>query len=235
MRWLDSDNTSFLVTSTFKSSNFEEYFIPDRDHSSYSWNVQIYTSLGHSLLVEMTNDTSVKSSMAPQDYKFFITHAHEILGWTILSRLIHLYATHLGGINGDVQYDLATLAFKNGEQLEYFHVRILRLQQEIIIYIEILSPTRLLFQYMKALSKSDKLRAFSAPNMTDLIKFLGNNGKSAVYTGGDINGIYHYLEMIGYPTTFTTSGQRSHNSRPSSSINNYAATLQPVISDHHTR
>ena len=66
-------------------------------------------------------------------------------------------------MNGDVQYDLATLAFKNGEQLEDFHIRILRLQQEIILSGDIISPTRLLFQYMKALSKSDKLRAFIAP------------------------------------------------------------------------
>ena len=58
---------------------------------------------------------------------------------------------------------------------------------------EIVSPTRLLFQYMKALTKSEKLRAFIAPNMTDIITFLDNNGKSAVYTGGDIHGIYRYL------------------------------------------
>ena len=28
-------------------SDFEEYFVPDCDHPSYSWDVQIYTSLGH--------------------------------------------------------------------------------------------------------------------------------------------------------------------------------------------
>ena len=47
-------------------SEFEEYFVLDRDHPSYSWNVHIYTSLGQSLLVAMANDTCVKSSMAPQ-------------------------------------------------------------------------------------------------------------------------------------------------------------------------
>ena len=56
--------------------------------------------------------------------------------------------------------DLATLAFRNGEQLEDFHSRILRLQQEIMLSGENVSPTRLLFQYMKTFSKSDKLRAF---------------------------------------------------------------------------
>ena len=69
---------------------------------------------------------------------------------------------------------------------------------------EIVSPTRLLFQYMKALQKSDKLRAFIAPKMTDLITLLENNGKYAVYEGWDIHGIYRYLEMIGAPTTLTT-------------------------------
>ena len=47
-------------------------------------------------------------------------------------------------MDGDVQSDLATLAFKNGEQIEYFHIRILRLQQKIILYVEISSPTILL-------------------------------------------------------------------------------------------
>ena len=63
---------------------------------------------------------------------------------------------------------------------------------------------------MKALSKSDKLRAFIAPKMIDLITLLENNRKSTVYKGGDIHGIYRYLDMIGAPTTLTTSGQRSH-------------------------
>ena len=134
-----------------RHSEFEEYFVPDRDHPSYSWNVHIYTSLGHSLLVAMTNDTYVKSSMAPQDYKVVSTHAHEISGWTILSRLLHSRAPNLGGMNGDVQYNLATLALNNGEQLEDFHSRILRLQQKIMLSREMVPPTRLLFQYMKAL------------------------------------------------------------------------------------
>ena len=54
-------------------------------------------------------------------------------------------------MNGDVQYNLATQAFKNGEQLEDFYIRIIRLQQEIMRSGEIVSPTRLIFQYMKAL------------------------------------------------------------------------------------
>ena len=81
----------------------------------------------------MTNDNSVKSSMAPQAYKFVSTHARGVSGWTSISRLLHSRATHLGGMNGNVQYDLATLAFKNEEQLEYFHSRILILQQEIML------------------------------------------------------------------------------------------------------
>ena len=105
----------------------------------------------------MNNATSVKSSMAPQAYKVVITHAHKISGWTIISRLIHLRAPHIGWMNGDVQSDLTTLESKNREQLEDFHSRIIIFQQETILSEENLSPTRLLFQYMKELSKSDKL------------------------------------------------------------------------------
>ena len=65
--------------------------------------------------------------------------------------------------------------------------------------------------------------------MTDLITFLDTNGKSAVYTGGKINGIYRYIEMIGAPTILTTSGQRSHHLSPSYSSNNDAEPLKPVI------
>ena len=54
---------------------------------------------------------------------------------------------------------------------------------------EIVSPTRLLIQYMKSLTKSERLKAFIDPKMTDLITFIDKNGKSAVYYGGDIHGI----------------------------------------------
>ena len=56
--------------------------------------------------------------------------------------------------------------------------------------------------------------------MTDLITFLDKNGKLAVYTGGNIHGIYRYLEIIGSPTILTTSGERSNHFGPSSSSNN---------------
>ena len=65
--------------------------------------------------------------------------------------------------------------------------------------------------------------------MTYLITFIDKNGKSDVYDGGDIHGIYRYLEIIGAPTTLTTSGHRSHHFGPSSSRKNDATTLQPVI------
>ena len=58
--------------------------------------------------------------MESQAYKVVSTHAHEISGWKILYIIIHSLAPHLGGVNGDVQSDIATLAFKNGEQIEYF-------------------------------------------------------------------------------------------------------------------
>ena len=78
-----------------------------------------------------------------------------------------MYAPHLVGMNNDVWSDLATLAFNDREQLEYFHSIILILQQEIILYGETLSPKRIIFQYMKALSNSDKIKSFVAPNMNN--------------------------------------------------------------------
>ena len=130
----------------------------------------------------MTNETCVKPSMATQSYKDFSTHAHEISGWKILSRLLHSHAPHLGGMNGDVQYDMSTLELKNGEQLEYFHSRIIILQQEIILSGETVSPTRLLFQYMKEFSNSEKIKSLIAPKMKYIITLLENNIKYAVYT-----------------------------------------------------
>ena len=52
-----------------RHSEFEEYFKPDRDQPSYYWNDQIYTFLGHSMFVALTNYTCVKSYMAIQAYK----------------------------------------------------------------------------------------------------------------------------------------------------------------------
>ena len=46
---------------------------------------------------------------------------------------------------------------------------------------------------MNEFSKSDKIKAFIATKMTDIIIFLENNLKSAVYTGGYIHGLYRYL------------------------------------------
>ena len=65
--------------------------------------------------------------------------------------------------------------------------------------------------------------------MTDIITFLDNNGKSVVYTGVKIHGIYCYLYTIGAPNKFTISGQRSHNFGPSYFINNDTSSLWSVI------
>ena len=73
---------------------------------------------------------------------------------------------------------------------------------------------------MKYLSKSDKLKSFIAPNMTDLVKLLDNNKKSDVYTWGNINGMYCYLDTIGNPTTLTTQFHISHHFGPSPFIKN---------------
>ena len=134
-------------------------------------------------------------------------------------------------MNGGFQYDPATLGLKNGEKLVGFHSIILRLQQEINLSVETVSPTRLLFQYTKALSNSDKLKAFIAPKITYFITFLNNNGKLAIYTGVNIHGLYCYLYMVVAPTTLTASGQRSRHFVTSSYTNNDTETLQTVIAD----
>ena len=92
-------------------------------------NAHTYNYLGHSILAELTNFTRVKYSVAPQPYKVVKTHYHEISGWKILSRLLHASNPNLGYMNGDVQYGLAPMEFKNGENLEDFHSKIIRLQQ----------------------------------------------------------------------------------------------------------
>ena len=109
-----------------RHSEFEEYFIPEYSHPSYYWNSHIYTYLEHSLFVAFTNNNCINYSMVPEEYKVVNNHAHKISVWKILSRLIHSCSPNLGVVNGDVQPYLATLSFKNGEQHEYFHIRILR-------------------------------------------------------------------------------------------------------------
>ena len=83
---------------------------------------------------------------------------------------------------------------------------------------------------MKALSNCDKLKVFIAPKMTDLITFLDNNRKLAIYTWVNIYGIYCNLEIIGYPNTLNISGQRSHNFGLPSSKNIDTSNIQLVIS-----
>ena len=63
-------------------------------------------------------------------------------------------------MNGDVRSELATSEFKKGDQIEYFHGRILILQQDINIYVETVSDKIILLQYIKELSTSEKLKAF---------------------------------------------------------------------------
>ena len=65
------------------------------------------------MLVELANDTCVKFSMEPQDYKVVNIHAQEISGWKFLSRLIHGNTPNTGGMNYDVQSDLPTLELNN--------------------------------------------------------------------------------------------------------------------------
>ena len=166
-----------------RKSKFKEHFVQYCDNSSYSCNSHTYNPLGHSLFVVMTNYTFVKYSIAPQAYKDVNTHANEISSWQISSRTIHQCAPNIGRMNGDIKYDIETLSLKNGEQLEDFHSRILILKQEIVFYGKTVFLTRILFHYMKALSKSKTFKAFITPKMTYLITVLDNN-ENQLYTRG---------------------------------------------------
>ena len=83
---------------------------------------------------------------------------------------------------------------------------------------------------MKSFPNSNKLKASIASNMIYIITFLDNSIKYTIYTGGNMNGIYSYLYIIGSPTALTTSVQIYHHFFPSYSINNDTAFIQPVIS-----
>ena len=67
--------------------------------------------------------------MDSKAYKDVNNHSHEISGRIILSRHLYARTTHLVGMNGVVKSDLATLAFKIGEQLEDFHGRMIITKQ----------------------------------------------------------------------------------------------------------
>ena len=82
---------------------------------------------------------------------------------------------------------------------------------------------------MRSFSKRDKIKAFIATKMTDIITFLDNNGKYSVLKGVNFHGLYRYLEMIGAQTTFTTPVWRSYHFGHSYYINNYTAYIQTFI------
>ena len=84
---------------------------------------------------------------------------------------------------------------------------------------------------MNTFSNFDKFKAFIAPNMKYFIIFLYNNVKLAIYPGGNIHVLYHYIEIIDALTKLTSSVQRSCHFITSPSINNDIETLHPVISD----
>ena len=65
--------------------------------------------------------------------------------------------------------------------------------------------------------------------MVYFITFHYNNVKLAIYMRGNIYGLYHYLENIWSPTTFTTTCQSYCPFGSSSSTNNDIYNLHPVI------
>ena len=95
-------------------------------------------------------------------------------------------------MKGYVYYDLSKLAFNAVEQIKDFHSRIIRIQQYTILLVETVYPTRLLYQYIKALSKSDKLKVFIASKMTYLLTFLDNKNNVYIYKWWKIHGLKEY-------------------------------------------
>ena len=65
--------------------------------------------------------------------------------------------------------------------------------------------------------------------MIYLITLIDNNRKMAIYIEGNIHGIYRYLAMTGYPTTFIPSVQQYNHFGDLYSINKYTSTPNPVI------
>ena len=88
---------------------------------------------------------------------------------------------------------------------------------------------------MKVLSKRNKIKAFISHNMTDLIIFLDNNRKSAIYTGETTTRLYKYLEMIEPTTNLTYSSLWSYHFDTSSSTIDDKSSLHPVIADLSVR
>ena len=66
--------------------------------------------------------------------------------------------------------------------------------------------------------------------MTDLVTFLENKGKVAIYIGENIHALYHYLSMIVSPTNLTSSVHSSNPLCSSSSNKNDTESLQTLIS-----
>ena len=78
---------------------------------------------------------------------------------------------------------------------------------------------------MNALSNSEQLKSFIVPKVAYIITFFDNIVKLTVCKGGNINGLYFYIEIILSPTTLNNSVQRSRHFVTSSSTNNDTKTL----------
>ena len=179
----------------------------------------------------MTNYTCVKSSISSQAYKIVSTNYHEISGWKIISRLIHWCAPHLGEMNNYVQSDLFILELKKrrttwmilyqNSQTSTGNYTLCRNYISYKTYILVHEGMVKEIQNQRIYFNQDE-RSHHIP---------WQQQKTDLYTGVNIHGLYHYLEIIGSPMTLNTSGQCSCNFGPSYSIKNDTSTIQPVIAD----
>ena len=92
---------------------------------------------------------------------------------------------------------------------------------------ETVSPTRLIFQHKKALSKCDGIKAFIALNMICIYHIFDNYRKEELYSGSDIHDLYCYLYTIGAPYTLNYSSHNLHCFGPN--INKDTGYLHSVI------
>ena len=89
------------------------------------------------------------------------------------------------------------------------------------------SPTRLIFQYMTALTNCGGLKSLIVLKIIDIIIYLGRHGKEAPYGGSGIHYLYNHQDMIGDPTNLNYSGWNYHSFYIKT--NTLSVSLVPVI------
>ena len=91
-----------------------------------------------------------------------------------------------------------------------------------------MSPKRLIFQYMKLLTKFDGLKTFISPKMMVIIIYPDHHGKEASCSGSGIHYLYIYIDIIGAHANSTYVVHNYHSSSLQTNID--SGSLYQVIS-----